>query len=153
MNNTTNIRRATGEDVEQMADLLALLFSIEVDFTIDRKRQLDGLRLLLASPTSLVLVAETDSGLVGMCTAQQTISTAEGGPAFLVEDLVIEESWRRRGIGQELLEEIAVNARNRGISRLQLLCDTTNSEALAFYGRQGWQKTRLICLRSNSGGE
>lgn len=38
-------------------------------------------------------------------------------------------------------------ARDRGVTRLQLLADLTNARALDFYDHLGWQSTRLICLR------
>lgn len=34
-----------------------------------------------------------------------------------------------------------------GATRLQLLADKDNGPALEFYQKQGWQFTRLICLR------
>jgi hypothetical protein len=35
----------------------------------------------------------------------------------------------------------------QGMTRLQLLADKSNSPALAFYTRQGWQSTQLFALR------
>jgi GNAT superfamily N-acetyltransferase len=94
-----------------------------------------------------VLVAERDGAVVGMVTAQLVVSTAEGGPAALVEDMVIDAPERGRGAGRALLEAIEGWARERGATRLQLLADDGNEPALAFYARMGWRRTRLVCLR------
>ena len=44
---TISIEPATLEDLSQLADLLAELFTLEGDFTPDRAKQLRGLRLIL----------------------------------------------------------------------------------------------------------
>jgi hypothetical protein len=37
------------------------------------------------------------------------------------------------------------------MKRLQLLADAENEPALAFYGKSGWKRTQLICLRKRFG--
>ncbi len=130
-----------------MIPLLKSLFSVEEDFSFDGKRQEAGLRQLLDTD-SLVLVAELEGRVVGMCSGQIVISTSEGGPALLVEDVVVAGENRGRGIGRMLLQTLADRAAERGISRLQLLADRHNHAALAFYAGAGWQTTQLICLRT-----
>lgn len=144
---TTTIRAAASNDVLQMAALLAELFAIESDFKVDTRRQQRGLGLLLDSDTAIVLVAETAGRITGMCTGQILISTAEGGPALVVEDVVVTARCQRQGIGTMLLEAINDLARQRGIARLQLLADRYNTTALDFYGKNRWEPTDLICLR------
>lgn len=148
---TLRIRPARSRDIAAMLALLEILFTIETDFSFNRDRHAAGLRLLLASDSSLLLVAEQSGRVVGMCSGQTVISTAEGGPALLVEDLVVDEAARTRGIGSRLLEGLALWAAARGASRLQLLADRTNHRALSFYSRRGWQTTQLICLRTFTG--
>ena len=82
-----------------------------------------------------------------MCTGQLVVSTAEGGPALLVEDVVVDANHRGRGVGRALLAALADWARGRGVRRLQLLADGTNGPALAFYDRLGWRATALVCRR------
>ena len=76
-----------------------------------------------------------------MCTGQLVISTAEGGPAVLVEDMVVDPAHRRRGVGRSLMTAMARWAAEQGATRLQLLADKNNPPALAFYERVGWQPT------------
>lgn len=95
-----------------------------------------------------VLVAEAQGLVVGMCTGQVLVSTAEGGLSLLVEDVVVAEQWRGRGVGCLLLAAINDWARANKVSRLQLLTDRNNIPALDFYRSLGWQITELICLRT-----
>lgn len=141
------IRHACPEDLDRLVGLLAALFAIEADFACDEARQWRGLALMLVNPAACVMVAEADGAVVGMCTGQATISTAEGGPALLVEDVVVEAAWRGQGLGRRLLAALADWAGEQGIARLQLLADRNNQPALDFYRRLGWQGTELICLR------
>jgi GNAT superfamily N-acetyltransferase len=94
-----------------------------------------------------ILVAERRGARIGMVTAQLVVSTAEGAPSALVEDMVVDAAARGRGTGAALLRAIERWARERGATRLQLLADRENAPALAFYARSGWTATRLVCLR------
>ncbi len=143
------IRPARTEDIPQMCDLLTELFSIEADFKSDKAKQMRGLELLIKgrSGSSLVLVAAAHEEVIGMCSVQTLISTAEGGPAGVVEDLIVRRRCRRNGIATGLLNEILSWCGTRGISRLQLLADKDNGQALTYYEGRGWVATNLICLR------
>jgi len=93
------------------------------------------------------MVACIDDQVVGMCSLQMLLSTAEGSPAGLLEDLVVSKSYRGHGIGGRLLAVMENRAIANGAKRLQLLADKKNSPALHFYGKRKWQQTQLICLR------
>lgn len=141
------VRPAEERDIDSLVNLLLALFSIEEDFSFDEARQRAGLTMMLDNERGCLLVAEDDGRIVGMCSGQITVSTAEGGPALLVEDVVVHADWQRKGIGRQLMDSIGAWASARGIGRLQLLADRGNKPALDFYDRLGWQPTALICLR------
>jgi GNAT superfamily N-acetyltransferase len=103
--------------------------------------------MLLAHETAVILVAEAAGRVIGMCSGQLTISTAEGGFALLVEDVVVAGPWQGKGVGRELLTALEQWATARKIARLQLLADRNNGAALEFYRKLGWQPTELICQR------
>ncbi len=141
------VRAARPDDLEPMIDLLRLLFAIEEDFHFDPARQRQGLALLLREARACVLVVETERRVVGLCTGQLVISTAEGGPSLLVEDMVIATEHRGKGAGRELMAAMTRWAGAQGATRMQLLADRNNPPALHFYERLGWRTTALICLR------
>ncbi len=141
------VREALPGDIEPMVMLLAQLFSIEQDFNADGQRQRAGLLMIIDSAGAALLVAEHRGMVVGMISCQLLISTAEGGPSLLVEDLVVSEAERGRGFGKALLHAAANWGESRGASRLQLLADRSNIRGLDFYRNQGLETTSLICLR------
>lgn len=142
------IRPAQSADLDSLVSLLHTLFTIEEDFSFDDARQRLGLSLMLANERGCVLVAEAEGRVVGMCTGQLLVSTAEGGLSLLVEDVVVDRQWRGQGVGRLLMTAISDWAKTKKVSRLQLLADRNNEPALDFYRSQGWQTTALICLRT-----
>ena len=128
------------------------MFSIEVDFAPNPAKQKRGLELLLdRGDKACALVAEESGRVVGMVTAQVLVSTAEGSEVAIIEDLVVAEAVRGRGIGRQLLGAIELWCFHRGLTRMQLLADRHNTPALEFYRRQGWAETQLVAWRKYSG--
>lgn len=146
--NAITIGAASIADVEAMAALLGELFSLEEDFCPDPQAQRRGLGLMLDGPDRFVAVARTPRrAVVGMGTVQLVVSTAEGGPAALVEDVIVSAPWRGLGLGRRIVAALQDWTASRGATRLQLLADKGNSPALDFYARTGWAPTQLVCLR------
>ena len=143
------IRPAQQRDLDHLVSLLEKLFSIEEDFVFNESLQRRGLQIMLENELGCVLVAEAEGEVIGMCSGQLTVSTAEGGPALLVEDVVVHEDYRKRGTGRRLMSWISEWGKAKGVSRFQLLADRNNTPALEFYKRLGWNTTELICLRKN----
>ncbi|MCG8615609.1 MAG: GNAT family N-acetyltransferase [Desulfobacterales bacterium] len=143
------IRDANPNDIDHMLPLLEQLFSIEADFTFDPEVQRRGLALMLegCGKHRAVKVAVAEDGrLVGMCTAQTRVSTAQGRVSAVVEDLVVDRNFRGQKIGQALMAAIHDWAKRRGITGLSLLADKHNTPGMAFYRSQGWESTDLVCL-------
>ena len=141
------IRPATTDDIPHLIVLLRILFSIEEDFAFDAKKQHKGLDLLLEQGSSAIFVAEDHGDVIGMVTGQLLISSAEGCPSLLIEDLVVAPEHRNRKIAQSLLQALGSWAGKRGATRMQLLADKNNKDALSFYNKCDWTQTQLICLR------
>lgn len=141
------IRRASYKDIDAMCQLLGLLFTIETDFSIDHGKQRCGLEMMLRQENTCVIVAEINQSVIGMCSAQLLVSTAEGGFKAIIEDVVIMENYRCQGIGRRLLAAISKWAVSKGVKRLDLLADQRNQAALNFYHELGWICTELICLQ------
>ena len=140
------IREAALDDLFSMTELLSELFNIEADFTPNLAHQREGLAALMASRNCTLLVAVSQCQIVGMCTLQPLISTAEGGAVGMVEDLIVAEKFRHRGVGLKLLQGIEQVAQERGMLRLQLLTDKDEITE-TFFNKTGWKPTQLIVKR------
>jgi len=143
-----HVREAVSGDIDGLLPLLKELFSIEADFCFNEELQRRGLTIMLEPCESrCLLIASAGNRIIGMASIQTLISTAEGGRSGIVEDVVVTSEWRGKGIGRFLLEAIEVWAHTKGLKRMQLLADSTNTTALEFYQNRGWKTTQLICLR------
>jgi len=142
------IRRAEIRDIGALVELIGVLFAIETDFTIDVQRQRKGLFLMLEQPERCcIMVAECADQIIGMCTGQLMVSTAEGGSKVIVEDLVVAEKQRGQGFGSRLVDAVEKWAAGCGAKRMDLLADQRNHLALDFYCRREWQRTELVALQ------
>ena len=142
------IRPARHTDMDALVSLLQALFAIEEDFSPDPDRQRKGLARFLdgCGKHRAVKLAFDKDKMIGMCTAQTRISTAQGKVSAVVEDLVVTPDYQSRGVGSRLLDSISEWAQQRGITRLSLLADKNNANGLRFYSTRNWDTTDLICL-------
>jgi GNAT superfamily N-acetyltransferase len=92
-------------------------------------------------------VRDPKGAVVAMASAQLVVSTAEGARSAWIEDVVVADGLRGKGIGAALLAALLDWARDRGATRAQLLADRANVPALEFYRRLGWQPTQLGAWR------
>jgi GNAT superfamily N-acetyltransferase len=148
--NDTTIDFATAADLPAMADLLQELFSLEADFRPERDKQLAGLRLILDTPAlGRLFVLRVDGAVAGMANALITVSTAQGGPVLLLEDVIVSRAQRGGGHGRALVEHVCAWARGQGMTRVTLLADQDNAPALAFYEKLGFAKSAMVVRRRN----
>jgi len=139
---------ATEDDLPQLADLLAELFTLESDFTPDREKQLRGLRLILNDPAiGRLFVLRVEGNVTGMANALITISTAEGGPVVLLEDIIVSRTHRGMGLGHRLFGHVVAWAQGQGMKRVTLLADGDNRSALAFYNNLEFELSNMVVLR------
>lgn len=145
MKSNISIENAGILDIPALVSLLAILFRIEADFQADVAKQTKGLTLLInASENGVIKVAKNQEGqIIGMVSAQLVISTAQGSSSAWVEDMVIEDAYRDKGVGKALLEAALIWAKSKGATRAQLLVDTENTAALGYYAHLGWESTQL----------
>lgn len=139
---------AEHSDLDQLADLLAELFMLESDFCPDREKQLRGLRLILDNPELGRLFVLRDRGRVaGMANALITASTAEGCRVAVLEDVIVRDKYRGKGLGRRLVEHVFDWARMEGLARVTLLADRDNKAALDFYRKLGFEHSHMVVLR------
>jgi ribosomal protein S18 acetylase RimI-like enzyme len=138
------VEKAREEDLPEMAELIGILFAIEVDFEIDYDKQLAGVQKLYRCEGADMLVAKHEGKVVGMVTMQRLISSAAGDYVGQIEDLVVKEGYRKMGVGSRLINKMRFIAiEEYGYKRIQLAADMDNTNALQFYTRRGFRRTNL----------
>ncbi len=137
------IAEAEEKDIKVMNKLLEQLFSLEKDFEYDEEKQTIAFEMLMQNSDAKIIVAKFQGLVVGLATMQQVISTASGGISGVIEDVVVQKTYRKLGIGSRMIDYLSEIAKEKGYKRLQLVADKNNAKALHFYMKKGWQNTNL----------
>ncbi|BAL24755.1 GNAT family N-acetyltransferase [Azoarcus sp. KH32C] len=143
------VREARIEDVDAICRLLALLFEQEAEFTPDYARQAAGITAILRDPqVGRFVVLEDDEGdILGAVSLLFVPSTALGGRAALLEDLVILPSRRGAGAGSLLMAETVALARALDCLRVTVLTDSDNLRAQGLYHKFGFRRSGMLPMR------
>ncbi|MCB0695860.1 MAG: GNAT family N-acetyltransferase [Chitinophagaceae bacterium] len=130
---TINIRSAVVEDCPRLMELVQELATYE--------REPDAVTVSLehfeesgfgATPVWWAIVAELDGIIVGFALYYIRYSTWKGQRMYL-EDLIVTEEHRGKGIGKLLLDELIIIARNKGFSGMMWQVLDWNEPAIKFY--------------------
>ena len=140
----STVREASAGDVEGVATAVASLLA-ELGGRMPSRAEMEReVQALLDDPQGgSVLNAEADGEIVGVLTASWQRAIHVPGVYATVQDLWVDEDWRSRGVGAELVEAIASQARTRGVSRLEVGLPRETFAAIAstesFYKRNGFE--------------
>jgi len=138
------VREAGAGDVEGVATAVGSLLA-ELGGRAPTPAEMEAeVQALLDDPQGgSVLIAEADGAIVGVLTASWQRAIHVPGVYATVQDLWVDEDWRGRGVGAELVEAIASQARTRGVSRLEVGLPRETFAAIAstesFYKRNGFE--------------
>jgi GNAT superfamily N-acetyltransferase len=139
-----SIREGGAGDVEGVATAVGSLLAELGGRTPSRAEMEAEVQALLDDPQGgSVLIAEADGEIVGVLTASWQRAIHVPGVYATIQDLWVDEDWRSRGVGAELVEAIASQARTRGVSRLEVGLPRETFAAIAstesFYRRSGFE--------------
>ena len=144
----SHIEPATIEDLPQLIELLRDLFEAEADFVPDRAAQERGLRLILENPSrGRIFVLRAGHRILGMVNLLFTISTAHGGHAIQMEDVIILPEYRGQGHGSKILSHVIDFARRKDFVRITLLTDRISVESQKFFAKFGFTYSEMIPMR------
>jgi GNAT superfamily N-acetyltransferase len=140
----STIREAGAADAEGVAAAVESLLR-ELGGRCPERSDLEAeVRALLDDPEGgSVLIAEADGRIVGVLSASWQRAIHVPGVYATIQDLWVDEDWRSRGVGAELVEAVASQARARGVSRLEVGLPRETFAAIAstesFYRRSGFE--------------
>jgi len=134
----TIIRKATLEDMRPILELIRELAVFEkepvdvVAITVD-DLECGGFG---EHPQFICFVAEVETEIVGMALVYFRFSTWKGRTVHL-EDLVVKDAYRGKGIGDLLYTRVMQYAQDQGVKRVNWMVLGWNKGAIRFYERTG----------------
>lgn len=139
------VREARMSDIQALTGLLGQLYRIETRFTPNAANQEKALRMCLDRPDYCrIIVAESGGDIAGMANLQLSVSTAEGRMSAHIDDFVIHERHRGKGVGQALFEAAREIAADADASRLTVNVDIDNGPGLKFFRKMGFESLNLM---------
>jgi GNAT superfamily N-acetyltransferase len=127
------IRPAEGRDADAV---FALARELAITFAVDRPGFDHGFAAIAAAPGTHLLVADLDGAVCGYLLGFVHPTFYANGPVAWVEELMVDETVRRRGVGAALMAAFEDEALADG-ARLVALATT---RAAAFYTAIGYDR-------------
>ena len=142
---TIPIRLATEQDVEGAIRLMAQLGYPALSLHMFAETYHSVLR----HPAMTVLVCESDDGeLVGLATLSRRPQLRLTADLITIDEFVVADNARGRGVGRALLEHIKAMARKAGARRLELNTNRAReSYRRAFYIKNGFSEADSAVMR------
>ncbi len=132
-----SIRKATKNDMSSVLKLINDLAIFENEAEAVEVSVSDLMRDGFGDhPVFSCFVAQFNDEVVGMALVYQRYSTWKG-KALHLEDLVVSESMRGKGVGSLLLDEVVKFGHNLGVKRIGWEVLDWNEPAIKFYEQKG----------------
>ena len=134
-------RECITDDFEKLLPLFCQLWP-DQQLTVEKLK-----KVFIKGATSdyqYYLCAETDGKIVGFCSLTVKNNLWQQGNLGHIDELVVDESFRRRGIGKKLLIRIIKVAQGMGCRKIELDSAHNRTEAHEFYGKNGFENRAVL---------
>jgi GNAT superfamily N-acetyltransferase len=136
-NSNVSIRTACPDDTARIAEL-----SVQLGYPVTAGGMRSRLEAVLADEDHLVLVAESqDKQIVGWLHADVR-RTPLSEPGVNVAGLVVDQKFRRNGVGRALMREAEAWTLARGFKWVSLRSNVVRNHAHNFYERLGYERVK-----------
>jgi GNAT superfamily N-acetyltransferase len=139
------VRQATKADLPAMGRLLEELADAMGDTKgIDMGTAVKTCGDLLNAAGSHLLVAEMDGKPMGFVHFAVRQSILHRAPSALIDELVVAEECRGKGVGRELVMAVLEKCKQLGCCEVEVSTEKTNAEAREFYEKCGFEERGVL---------
>ncbi len=125
------------------ANIISKLIKLEVD-NLGSQAAINQWQLPVIIRYGKFVIAENEQGeIIGVCEMLRQWGQPGQTPGAFIHSFYIEEAYRHRGIGKNLLENVIDILKKDGFKSVQLTVDPENKPALNLYGGFGFEKKLL----------
>lgn len=103
-----------------------------------RSDERDEIAKKIQRDPDLFLVAEIDGFIIG------SVLGGFDGRRGMVYHLAVNDTYRKKGVGTVLMNELESRMKQKGCIRSYLLVTRDNMDAIRFYESQGWEQMDLL---------
>jgi L-amino acid N-acyltransferase YncA len=144
-----SIRRATEDDIPRILELYNEQLVLEASPAESQQNpSIEDYRKVFseidALPGCELLVAEEQGKVVGTTVLAILPNLSHSAlPWAIVENVVVDSEYRRRGIGRLLMDYVVAMAREAGCYKVQLMSSNSRHEAHKFYESIGYRASAV----------
>lgn len=140
------IREATIGDSAVIAQLMTQLIEASgyEDWQVSLERVEESLRKMADSDAYQVLLAEDEGQVVGLLSLSFRHTLFHSAPTALIDELVVEQGHRRRGVGRQLMAEAVERCRAAGCCEIEVSTERSNGTAQKFYRQHGFSHEAVL---------
>jgi ribosomal protein S18 acetylase RimI-like enzyme len=136
---------AAESDLSEVVSLLRELAEAVTDQRgIDVKVAAENLATLLHGPDSCLLVARDGGKVVGFINFTVRRTALHAGSSGLIDELIVQSSFRSSGVGRSLVMAAADTCRRLGCVELEVSTEKTNAAARQFYRQCGFDEDAVL---------
>ncbi|MEM0373637.1 MAG: GNAT family N-acetyltransferase [Sulfolobaceae archaeon] len=140
------IRRARKEEIDIVANLLSRMYRLNSEFDPLlqvpedlEERMKKSLEISMIDDNFIIVVAEEEGKIVGaarvrIANREFYVPEREG----IIEEIYVHPSYRRRGIGEAIINYIQRELSNKGIKIISAHFPAKNVIAVSFYNKLGF---------------
>ncbi len=136
-----NIRETELSDFEKVIELLRQLWP---DKELNRNALLKIFSTGIRSPDNVYLCTEIYGNVIGFCSLVIRENLRVEGLIAHIDELIIDEPYRRMGFGAELLEAAIAAAKKSGCKIVELDSAFYREDAHKFYSKKGFAKRAYL---------
>lgn len=103
------------------------------------------LREALATPERIrIFIAEAGGEVVAYANTWTVYSIWSGGKTLIIDDLYVEASHRKSGVGEQVMAHLIEHAREQQYRRVQLQAEPDNHRAHGLYRKLSFQEEPML---------
>ena len=138
------IRRAILEDSSELLRLSNKLIHLA-----DWSNRGVMLEQSFQDPNSKIYVSEVENKIVGFIEERFFPDFVEASTLGLIQSLMVDETYRKHGIGAKLLRKAIEETERRNVLEVHVWTEFDNEQARNFYVKHGFNKRALLLERTN----
>ncbi len=138
------IRRAGPEDAPEAWKLLAQLQDFVRLEVTPYHEFVPRWEKAISSPNFEAFIAEEEGEIKGLATVWYRESLSHAGLVALIDEFIVAEGARGRGIGTSLMERVAEECFRKGCIEIEVITEADNFAARGFYHKLGFHEVGIL---------
>lgn len=130
------IRKIRLEDLDSVYSLLNELYNSKIDYDIFQKKYVEYLK----GTETYGITIEIDNKIIGVLISRIINRLVKDRKTLFIDELIIDESYRRKGYGKKLLSRAIDFAKDNSYGAVELTSHIENIGAHKLYQEVGFEK-------------